>query len=182
MISTLLVGSILRMRMRDPFHVRRVYTSFAAWHHGMLVKTYRWPPVAKKMVLQLIIVSLLSSLTQSVSSSRVHETIPGTLCVQNVTFLHLIPCWRALEIDGIHKRRSAALDRLNSCDLLARAAVELAIERVNENQNDIFGCGSRYVRTVPLFPETNDTITVSSIEATILKIEACYKLAQHDIV
>ena len=122
------------------------------------------------MVLQLIIVAgLLSSLTLtlSVPSSRINETIPGTLCAQNITFLHLIPCWRALNIDGIH-RRSAALERLNSCDLLARAAVELAIERVNENQNEIFGYGSRdrYVRTVPLFPEINDT-TVSSIDNTI---------------
>ena len=138
----------------------------------MLVKTCRWPPVAKKkMVLQLIIVAgLLSSLTLtlSVPSSRINETIPGTLCAQNITFLHLIPCWRALNIDGIH-RRSAALERLNSCDLLARAAVELAIERVNENQNEIFGYGSRdrYVRTVPLFPEINDT-TVSSIKLLIL--------------
>ena len=116
------------------------------------------------MVLQLIIVGLFSSLTltRSVPSSRIHETIPGTLCAQNITFLHLIPCWR--DIDGIR----AALERLNSCDLLARAAVELAIERVNENQNEIFGYGSRdrYVRTVPLFPETNDT-TVSSIDTTI---------------
>ena len=139
------------------------------------------------MVLQLIIVACLLSissltLTQSGPSSRIHETIPGTLCVQNITFLHLIPCWRALGVDGIH-RRSAALDRLNSCDLLARAAVELAIERVNENQNEIFGYGSRdrYVRTIPLFPEINDT-TVSSIDTTRDKIEACYKLAQHDII
>jgi hypothetical protein len=122
------------------------------------------------MVLQLIIALsiLLSSLltltlTQSAYQARGSETV---LCVQNATFLHLIPCWRALEIDGVH--RSAALERLNSCDLLARAAVDLAIERVNENQNEIFGgSGSRYVRTVPLFPETNDTITVSTIDTTI---------------
>ncbi len=119
------------------------------------------------MVLQLIIALsiLLSSLltltlTQSAYQARGLETV---LCVQNATFLHLIPCWRALEIDGVH--RSAALERLNSCDLLARAAVDLAIERVNENQNEIFGgSGSRYVRTVSLFPET---ITVSTIDTTI---------------
>ncbi len=120
------------------------------------------------MVLQLIFaVSILLSslLTLTLAQSaypRGLETVQATLCIQNVTFLHFIPCWRALEIDGIH--RSAALDGLESCDLLARVAVDLAIERVNENQNEIFGgSGSRYVRTVPLFPETNDIITVSTI-------------------
>jgi hypothetical protein len=143
-----------------------------AWHAGRkLTKTLI--PLATsregKMVLQLIIplsILLSSLLTLTLTQSAYPRGLETTLCIQNVTFLHFIPCWRALEIDGIH--RSAAPERLNSCDLLARAAVDLAIERVNENQNEIFGgSGSRYVRTVPLFPETNDVITVSTIDTTI---------------
>ena len=109
---------------------------------------------------------ILSILTLSYPQVRGQETTgPGCLS-QNVTFLHFILCWRESD-DGIH--RSAALERLDSCDLLARAAVDLAIERVNENQKaEIFPGASRsdlstpHVRTVPLFPEINATINVSS--------------------
>lgn len=114
--------------------------------------------LAKKMVRQLMIVLsiLLSSLMQPYPHVHGQETVIATRteCLQNVTFLHFIPCWR--ENDGIHR---SALDRLDSCDLLARAAVDLAIERVNENR-EIFA-SSQHVRTLPLFPETNGTINVS---------------------
>lgn len=121
------------------------------------------------MVSQFLLVLstvILSILALSYPQVRGQETTgPGCLS-QNVTFLHFIPCWRDSD-DGIH--RSAALEKLDSCDLLARAAVDLAIERVNENQKaEIFpGSASRsdlstpHVRTVPLFPEMNATINVS---------------------
>ena len=119
------------------------------------------------MVSQLLLVqsTVILSIQLSYPQVRGQETTgPGCLS-QNVTFLHFVPCWRDSD-DGIH--RSAALERLDSCDLLARAAVDLAIERVNENQKaEIFPGASRsdlstpHVRTVPLFPEINATINVS---------------------
>ena len=113
------------------------------------------------MVRQLLIVLsiLLSSLTRSCPQVHGQETEAATPtgCLQNITFLHFIPCWRAVENDGIHR---SALDKLDNCDLLARVAVDLAIERVNEN-GEIFASPLQHVRTVPLFPEINDTINVS---------------------
>ena len=96
---------------------------------------------------------LLSILTLSMYAG-VQGQAATTPCVQNVTFLLFVPCWQ--ETDGIH--RSAALERLDDCDLLARAAVSLAIERVNENRDILV---PSYLRTVPLFPEFNETISVS---------------------
>lgn len=108
-------------------------------------------------LLTVVLSIFLSSLTQPYPQVHAGEetATPPKVCLQNVTFLHFIPCWR--------ENHKPALDRLDSCDLLARAAVELAIERVNENQNEIFGSSQRHVGIVPLFPDTNDTINVSSI-------------------
>jgi hypothetical protein len=91
-----------------------------------------------QVVLQIILYSVL---TQGQGATCPNE---------NVTFLHFVPCWQ--ENDGI-----SALDRLDSCDLLARAAVDLAIERVNENLRS----RAEIVGTI----EFNDTINVSLIGA-----------------
>ena len=115
-------------------------------------------------VRQIVIWILLSDiLSRSYSQVQGQAKTTTAACLQNVTFLHFIPCWR--ENERIHNR-SAALERLVSCDLLARAAVDLAVERVNENR-EIFA-SSRYVRVVPLFPDINDTINVSLIDNPLL--------------
>ena len=93
--------------------------------------------------LTIVVSILLSQVLEQAKIAACHQ--------QNVTFLHLIPCWRENEA-GICSRSAAQKSCLDSCDLLASVAMDLAIERVNENQ----GALSQYVRTVPLFPDIND--------------------------
>lgn len=117
-------------------------------------------------VRQIVIWILLSDiLNRSYSQVQGQAKATTAACLQNVTFLHFIPCWR--ENERIHNR-SAALERLVSCDLLARAAVDLAVERVNENREIFASSRSRDVRVVPLFPDINDTINVSLIDNPLL--------------
>ena len=102
----------------------------------------------------LLILRGTNAQIEGVAPASCHQNVP------NIPFLVFIPC---LEDNGVTRPTS---ERLDDCDLLARAAVSLAVERVNQNK-DILPNSS--VTVVPLSvtlntPETEQSASVSSVK------------------
>lgn len=80
-------------------------------------------------------------LRQSVSRKECED-------VTNITLLTFLPC-----LQEFSDNATSIFERLDSCDILTTAAVELAVERVN--QNAVLGPGlggnSRFLSLTPLY-------------------------------
>ena len=64
---------------------------------------------------------------------------------ENVVFLGLFPC----SLNGTSISTLATTEILERCDLLAKAAIELAVERINRN-SDILADTTVHVHDVPV--------------------------------
>ena len=71
--------------------------------------------------------------------------------IANVTFLTFIPCPQGFSDNG-----TSIHEWLDHCDLLTRAAVELAVERVNQNENVL---NNSLLRVTPLYDVINSVGT-----------------------
>ena len=81
----------------------------------------------------IIVVFCCGLFNLSDSFALLRQRIPRQECknITNVTFLTFLPCLQESS-DNLAEGVSI-FERLDSCDILTRAAVELAVERVNQN-------------------------------------------------
>ena len=101
--------------------------------------------MSRVMVIALIFAFCSTLLSLSDSTALLRQRIPGQECenVTNVTFLTFLPCLKEFG------DTASIFEQLDSCDLLTRAAVELAVERANRNWN-VSGNSQRFLSLTPL--------------------------------
>ena len=112
--------------------------------------------------------SAATALVQSSEEAAVHHS-SSSACPQNLSLLVHVPCLLeySAETAGGSLATGSPLEKLNSCDLLAEIAMNMAVERMNRD-NGVLTSSRRTLTKEFLFSSSdlttmqyNDTIPVS---------------------